>query len=79
MLRQCPRALAGVLGVPLYQNVIYSAIPCNQRLTTLNAHRVFTPEQRRRHSYAQESKDVAAMLKKGRNFNRSSPYAIYKM
>ena len=52
-----------------YQNVIYSAIPCNQRLTTLNTHRVLTPEQRRRHSYAQESNanGVAAMLKQGRN------------
>ena len=49
--------------------MIYSAIPCNQCLTTLNKHLVLTPEQRRRHSHAQpqESNGVAAMLKHGRN------------
>ena len=46
-----------------HQMIIFSAMPYNQRLTTLNTHQWPTPVQRRHHSYAQKSFGEAATAK----------------
>ena len=46
-----------------HEMIIFSAMPYNQRLTTLNTHQWPTPVQRRHHSYAQKSFGEAATAK----------------
>ena len=49
---------------PPNPDAVDSPTLCNH---IVNSHRFLTPEQRRHHSYAQESNGVAATLKEGRN------------